>query len=102
MRDDRGAQWECRHARKPMENESRRRMRDLLDASWYAIFVLEIVEDRYGRGGVLITSQIPIDRWHDFAILDWIVDNAHRLQLRVDSCASAAPRTALPLNVTSK
>jgi DNA replication protein DnaC len=56
-------------------------------------FVLEIVEDRYGRGGARITSQIPVDRWHDFfgeptladAILDWIVDNAHRLQLRVDS-----------------
>ena len=40
-------------------------MRELLDAAWCAIFVLEIVEDRYGRGGALITSQIPVDRWHD-------------------------------------
>jgi hypothetical protein len=38
-------------------------MRELLDAAWCAIFVLEIVEDRYGRGGALITSQIPVDRW---------------------------------------
>ena len=27
--------------------------------------LLEIVEDRYGRGATLITSQIPVDRWHD-------------------------------------
>jgi DNA replication protein DnaC len=27
--------------------------------------VLEIVEDRYGCNATLITSQIPVDRWHD-------------------------------------
>jgi hypothetical protein len=27
--------------------------------------VLEIVEDRYGRGATLITSQIPVERWHE-------------------------------------
>jgi DNA replication protein DnaC len=27
--------------------------------------LLEIVEDRYSRGATLITSQIPVDRWHD-------------------------------------
>ena len=27
--------------------------------------LLEIAEDRYGRGATLITSQIPLDRWHD-------------------------------------
>jgi DNA replication protein DnaC len=55
--------------------------------------LLEIVEDRYGRGATLITSQIPVDRWHDLigdptigdAILDRIVHNAHRIQLRGDS-----------------
>src|ERR1700756_1803337 len=55
--------------------------------------LLEIVEDRYGRGATLITSQIPVDRWHDLigeptladAILDRIVHNAHRLQLNGDS-----------------
>jgi DNA replication protein DnaC len=39
------------------------------------------------------TSQIPVDRWHDLigeptlaaAILDRIIHNAHRLQLRGDS-----------------
>ena len=52
--------------------------------------LLEIVEERYGRGATLITSQIPVDRWHDLigdptladAILDRVIHNAHRLQLR--------------------
>ena len=55
--------------------------------------LLEIVEERYGRGATLITSQIPVDRWHDTigeptiadAILDRIVHNAHRLKLKGDS-----------------
>src|SRR6476659_1058047 len=55
--------------------------------------LLEIVEERYGRGATLITSQIPVDRWHDLigeptladAILDRIIHNAHRLQLSGDS-----------------
>jgi len=55
--------------------------------------LLEIAEDRYGRSATLITSQIPVDRWHDLigdptladAILDRIVHNAHRLTLRGDS-----------------
>ena len=27
--------------------------------------LLEIVEDRYDKGSIVITSQIPINRWHD-------------------------------------
>ena len=64
--------------------------------------MLEIVEDRYGRGATLITSQIPVDRWHPLigeptladAILDRIVHNAHRLQLRGDSLRKKAPKIA--------
>lgn len=60
--------------------------------------MLEIVEDRYGRGATLITSQIPVDRWHDLigeptladAILDRIIHNAHRLQLHGDSLRKKA------------
>ena len=64
--------------------------------------LLEIVEDRYGRGATLITSQIPVDRWHDLigdptladAILDRVVHNAHRLQLSGEVPAQeSAPRT---------
>jgi DNA replication protein DnaC len=55
--------------------------------------LLELMEDRYGRGATLITSQVPVDRWHDLigdptladAILDRLVHNAHRIQLRGDS-----------------
>ena len=55
--------------------------------------LLEIAEERHGRGATLITSQIPVDRWHDLigdptladAILDRIVHNAHRIQLRGES-----------------
>ena len=65
--------------------------------------MLEIVEDRYGRGATLITSQIPVDRWHDLigeptladAILDRIIHNAHRLQLSGDSLRKQnAPKIA--------
>jgi DNA replication protein DnaC len=55
--------------------------------------LLEIAEERHGRGATLITSQLPVDRWHDLigdptladAILDRIVHNAHRIQLRGES-----------------
>ena len=51
--------------------------------------LMEIVEDRYGAGSTLITSQLPVDKWHDVigeptfadAILDRIVHNAYRLEL---------------------
>ena len=50
---------------------------------------MEIAEDRYGRGSTLITSQLPLDKWHDVvgdptfadAILDRIVHNAYQLAL---------------------
>jgi len=66
--------------------------------------LLEIVEERYGRGATLITSQIPVDRWHDLigeptladAILDRIVHNAHRLQLRGESLRKKAHQTLAP------
>src|ERR1700739_992898 len=51
--------------------------------------LMEIVEDRHGRGSILITSQLPVATWHDVigeptlgdAILDRIVHNAYRLEL---------------------
>jgi DNA replication protein DnaC len=64
--------------------------------------MLEIVEDRYRRGATLITSQIPVDRWHALigdatladAILDRVIHNAHRLQLSGDSLRKQkAPQT---------
>lgn len=51
--------------------------------------LLEILEERYGRRSTMITSQLPVDRWHEIigdptyadAILDRLVHNAHRIEL---------------------
>ena len=55
--------------------------------------LLEILEERYGRRSTIITSQIPVDKWHELigdptyadAILDRLVHNAHRIELTGDS-----------------
>ena len=51
--------------------------------------LMEIVEERHGRGSTLIASQLPVKAWHDLiaeptfadAILDRIVHNSYRLEL---------------------
>lgn len=61
-------------------------------ASEYRDF-LEILDDRQGEGSTLITSQFPIELWHDTignptvadAILDRLVHNAHKIQLEGES-----------------
>lgn len=53
------------------------------------IALLDILEDRYGLGSTLITSQLPVDSWHTClgdptladAILDRLTASAHRLAL---------------------
>lgn len=55
--------------------------------------LMEIVEERYGRGSTLITSQLPVKAWYEIigeptfadAILDRIVHNAYRLELEGES-----------------
>ena len=55
--------------------------------------LMEIVEDRYGAGSTLITSQLPVSTWHEVigeptfadAILDRLVHNAYRLELEGQS-----------------
>jgi DNA replication protein DnaC len=50
--------------------------------------LLEILDDRQGRGATMITSQFPVPQWHDViadptvadAILDRLVHNAYRLE----------------------
>jgi DNA replication protein DnaC len=52
--------------------------------------LLEIVDDRYEKGSLLVTSQIPVGRWHELmgdptigdAILDRVVHRAHRIELK--------------------
>src|SRR6266849_2311717 len=51
--------------------------------------LLEIVDDRHGRGSTIVTSQLPVDHWHEVivdptiadAVLDRLVHTAHRLAL---------------------
>jgi DNA replication protein DnaC len=51
--------------------------------------LLELLEERYARKSLIITSQLPVDTWHDFigdltyadAILDRVAHNAHRINL---------------------
>jgi DNA replication protein DnaC len=55
--------------------------------------LLEIIDDRIGSGSILITSQLPVDNWHEYigeptiadAILDRLVHRAHRIELRGDN-----------------
>lgn len=55
--------------------------------------LLEVVEDRYGRSSSVVTSQLPISKWHEWigdpsladAILDRIVNNAYKIDLKGNS-----------------
>ena len=66
--------------------------------------LLEIVEDRYDAGTILLTSQVPVDRWHDMigvptladAILDRLVHNAYRSNSPARACASGNPHDTAP------
>jgi DNA replication protein DnaC len=52
--------------------------------------LLEIADDRYEKGSLLVTSQVPVSRWHELvgdptigdALLDRIVHRAHRIELK--------------------
>ena len=52
--------------------------------------VLEILEDRHGVRSTVVTSQLPIETWHDYiahptiadAVLDRLVHNAHKLTMK--------------------
>ena len=52
--------------------------------------LLEILDGRYARRGTLLASQVPVEHWHDVvgdptlgdAILDRLLNNAHRITLK--------------------
>ena len=62
--------------------------------------LLEILEDRHGRGSTIVTSQVPVEQWHEVigsptladAILDRLVHNAHRIELRGESMRKISAR----------
>ena len=65
--------------------------------------LLEILEERYGRKSTLITSQLPVDRWHEIigdptyadAIMDRLVHNAHRIELTGESMRRGRTRSVI-------
>jgi DNA replication protein DnaC len=52
--------------------------------------LLEVIEDRHGHASTIITSQLPVENWHENigdptiadAILDRLIHNAHRIHLK--------------------
>jgi DNA replication protein DnaC len=52
--------------------------------------LLEVLEDRYGKRSTVVTSQLPIAKWHEWigdatladAILDRLVHNAYKVHLK--------------------
>jgi len=55
--------------------------------------LLELLDDRHGCRSTLVTSQVPVDHWHEVigdptlgdAILDRLVHNAYRINLKGES-----------------
>jgi DNA replication protein DnaC len=55
--------------------------------------LLQILEDRYGKKAIIITSQLPVVKWYEFigeptladAIMDRLAGNAHRIELKGES-----------------
>ncbi|MCD6526627.1 MAG: IS21-like element helper ATPase IstB [Desulfuromonas sp.] len=55
--------------------------------------LLELLEDRYGKKSTIVTSQLPVTSWHEAigdptladAILDRLVHNAHKIELKGES-----------------
>jgi DNA replication protein DnaC len=71
--------------------------------------LLEVVDDRHQRGSTIITSQVPIENWHEViadptiadAVLDRLVHNAHRLTLKGESMRKITAQRAI-LDATKK
>ena len=60
---------------------------------------LEIIDDRQGLGSTLITSQFPVEQWHEIiadatvadAILDRLVHQAYRIELKGETMRKPLP-----------
>lgn len=55
--------------------------------------LLQLLEDRYGKKSIIVTSQLPVAKWYEYindptladAILDRLTANAHRIELKGES-----------------
>ena len=65
--------------------------------------LLEILEDRHQRASTIVTSQLPVEQWHEIigsptladAILDRLVHNAHRLPMTGESMRKLSAKKRL-------
>ena len=72
--------------------------------------LLEVIEDRHGLHSTIVTSQLPIKTWHDYlgeptvadAVLDRLLNNAHRLELRGESLRKNGKGLDFQSEVTEK
>ena len=72
--------------------------------------LLDVIEDRSQLRSTIVTSQLPVAAWHDSladasvadAILDRLVHNAHRLELRGDSLRRPQQASLLSVGTTAE
>jgi DNA replication protein DnaC len=63
--------------------------------------LLQLLEDHYGKKSIIVTSQLPIAKWHEYindptladAILDRLTANAHRVELKGESLRRKKAKT---------
>jgi DNA replication protein DnaC len=60
----------------------------ILDAN-SSLSLIEILDERYKKGAVIVTSQIPVSKWYELfdevthadAVMDRLTANAHKIDL---------------------
>ena len=63
--------------------------------------LLQLLEDRYGKKSIIITSQLPVAKWYEYindptladAILDRLTANAQRIELKGESLRRKKAKT---------
>lgn len=66
--------------------------------------LLEVLDDRHGHRSTLVTSQVPVDHWHELigeptladAILDRLIHNAYRINLKGESMRKRRAKLTAP------
>lgn len=63
--------------------------------------ILQLLEDRYGKKSVIVTSQLPVSKWYEYindptladAIMDRMTANAQRIELKGESMRRKKAKT---------
>jgi DNA replication protein DnaC len=70
--------------------------------------LMEVIDDRHQRGSTLLATQVPVERWHEQigdptyadSILDRLVHNAYRIELRGVSMRQQRARLSTEENLS--